>query len=190
MTNIHESTSSIALGYQILTRRHLHKYTTLHDEDQPSPNHIYWLDSLRPSGPTVNTQSTQTHQQWPSNPVIGFPELCPPSSQPQMLRNGGNFPLSPKFSPGRHSGPGSFDLGCLRPVDFDPNTSHLFTQDGLLSLQKEACSFPQHHFLCLFISSASSWMQVSLKFRDILPHPNKGISVPRFSVSVPCSHFT
>lgn len=65
--------------------------------------------------------------------------------------------------------------GVWGQPDFDPNAGHLFTQEGLLSLQKEASSF--------FKIISFVYSHLPLKFMDILPHPNKGVSVPRFLYS-------
>lgn len=96
-------------------------------------NYMDWLKSLRPSCTTaVNTKSTQPYQLWLSGHLIRFPELCTLSIQYQMLRNGGKA---------LRKGPGAQNLadlisGVEGQHDLDPNTCHLFSQEGLLSPQK------------------------------------------------------
>lgn len=144
-------------------------------------NCMNWLKLLRPSCTTaVNTKSTRPYQLWLSGHLVRFPELCTHSIQHQMLRNGGDCPSSPRRQSAepraRCSELSRFIFGVEDQHDLDPNTYHLFSQEGLLSPQKPP---PKSSPLSIHVFCIESEFNLPYNSQIFFPHPNKGVSVPR-----------
>lgn len=153
----------------------------------PNPNHIDWLDSLRPSSIATNTKSIQTYQRWPYNHVISIPGLWPHSVQSQMLRNDGNSLFSPKFTKRRteqrvrDSVPSSFDFRHLRPTWLWSTRRPPLYSGGPPQPPEGSLQLLQNHLLCLFTSS--------IKIHGYSPTSQQRGLCSKISVSVPQSHF-